>query len=150
MTRQTFSTIVLALSLTLALGVSSKGRDKQDDETVRVFIFAGQSNMVGSDSKVKDIKRFPPFAGARRIDSYAALYDVTHDWYPYIGPRSGLRGYFDACGGSGHGFKIGAAIGRHLARWISTNEVEEDFARLSYDRIANNEPFVGAYGGNRA
>ncbi|MDE2715197.1 MAG: hypothetical protein OSB74_12615, partial [Verrucomicrobiota bacterium] len=29
----------------------------------RVFIFAGQSNMVGSDSKVKDIKRFPPFEG---------------------------------------------------------------------------------------
>lgn len=38
----------------------------QDDETVRVFIFAGQSNMVGSDSKVKDIKRFPPFAGLEK------------------------------------------------------------------------------------
>ena len=36
---------------------------QQDDKTVRVFIFAGQSNMVGSDSKVKDIRRFPPFAG---------------------------------------------------------------------------------------
>ncbi|HIE71511.1 MAG TPA: hypothetical protein EYP98_15795 [Planctomycetes bacterium] len=35
----------------------------EDNKTVRVFIFAGQSNMVGSDSKVKDIKRFPPFAG---------------------------------------------------------------------------------------
>lgn len=34
-----------------------------DRKTVRVFVFAGQSNMVGSDSKVKDIKRFPPFAG---------------------------------------------------------------------------------------
>ena len=34
-----------------------------DDKTLRVFIFAGQSNMVGSDSKVKDIKKFPPFAG---------------------------------------------------------------------------------------
>ena len=34
-----------------------------DTKTLRVFIFAGQSNMVGSDSKVKDIKRFPPFAG---------------------------------------------------------------------------------------
>ncbi|MBI1313668.1 hypothetical protein GC176_20440 [bacterium] len=33
-----------------------------DNSTVRVFIFAGQSNMVGSDSKVQDIKRFPPFA----------------------------------------------------------------------------------------
>lgn len=34
-----------------------------DDKTIRVFIFAGQSNMVGSDSKVKDINRFPPFVG---------------------------------------------------------------------------------------
>ena len=34
-----------------------------DIQTLRVFIFAGQSNMVGSDSKVKDIQRFPPFAG---------------------------------------------------------------------------------------
>ena len=34
-----------------------------DDTTLRVFIFAGQSNMVGSDSKVADIRRFPPFAG---------------------------------------------------------------------------------------
>ena len=34
-----------------------------DDELVRVFIFAGQSNMVGSDSKVVDIERFPPFRG---------------------------------------------------------------------------------------
>ncbi|MCA9205517.1 MAG: hypothetical protein KDA59_20835 [Planctomycetales bacterium] len=30
---------------------------------IRVFIFAGQSNMVGTHSKVKDINRFPPFAG---------------------------------------------------------------------------------------
>ena len=37
--------------------------DADDGKTVRVFIFAGQSNMVGSDSKVRDIKRFPPFVG---------------------------------------------------------------------------------------
>ena len=36
---------------------------QEDDKILRVFIFAGQSNMVGSDSKVKDIQRFPPFAG---------------------------------------------------------------------------------------
>ena len=40
-----------------------------DDRTVRVFIFAGQSNMVGSDSKVEDIKRFPPFAGLEKAQS---------------------------------------------------------------------------------
>ena len=35
----------------------------EDSETLRVFIFAGQSNMVGSDSKTEDIQQFPPFAG---------------------------------------------------------------------------------------
>ncbi len=33
------------------------------DKTLRVFIFAGQSNMVGSDSKVKDIDLFLPLTG---------------------------------------------------------------------------------------
>ncbi len=33
-----------------------------DTKTLRVFIFAGQSNMVGTHSKVADIPRFPPFA----------------------------------------------------------------------------------------
>lgn len=35
----------------------------EEETTLRVFIFAGQSNMVGSDSKVQDIGRFPPFVG---------------------------------------------------------------------------------------
>jgi len=34
-----------------------------EDDILRVFIFAGQSNMVGSDSKVADIERFPPYRG---------------------------------------------------------------------------------------
>ncbi len=32
-------------------------------KTLRIFIFAGQSNMVGSDSNAKEISRFPPFVG---------------------------------------------------------------------------------------
>ncbi|MBL8723743.1 MAG: hypothetical protein JNK49_06830 [Planctomycetes bacterium] len=35
-----------------------------DDKVVRVFVFAGQSNMVGADSKVADVERYPPFTGA--------------------------------------------------------------------------------------
>ncbi len=34
-----------------------------DTRTLRVFIFAGQSNMVGTHSRVVDIQRFPPFVG---------------------------------------------------------------------------------------
>ena len=61
MTRSKHSTIVLLFLWPLVL--SLQAQQNNDDETLRVFIFAGQSNMVGSDSKVKDIKRFPPFEG---------------------------------------------------------------------------------------
>ena len=53
-------TITAALSLLLA-SICLAAEDEK--EAVRVFIFAGQSNMVGSDSKVADIVRFPPFVG---------------------------------------------------------------------------------------
>ena len=34
-----------------------------DDQTLRVFIFAGQSNMEGADSHVSKVANFPPFHG---------------------------------------------------------------------------------------
>jgi glycine/D-amino acid oxidase-like deaminating enzyme len=83
------------------------------------------------------------------VSAYTALYDVTPDWYPFVGPRAGLEGYYDASGGSGHGFKIAPAIGAELARWILSGEVASDFARLSHDRIGAGQLFQGAYGGNR-
>ncbi len=37
-----------------------------EEQPLRVFIFAGQSNMVGTHSKVEHIHRFPPFADLDR------------------------------------------------------------------------------------
>lgn len=52
----------------LLLGASCVGvlQAQDDDQTLRVFLFAGQSNMVGSDSRVEDIGQFPPFAGLEK------------------------------------------------------------------------------------
>ena len=62
--RPSICCVWLALLATLPTASATAGSPLQaDDTTVRVFIFAGQSNMVGSDSKVEDIQRFPPFAG---------------------------------------------------------------------------------------
>src|SRR5687768_4867637 len=41
-------------------------RCAESDKTLRVFIFAGQSNMVGTHARVADIKRFPPFVGLEK------------------------------------------------------------------------------------
>ena len=72
-----------------------------DTKTLRVFIFAGQSNMVGTHSKVKDINRFPPFAGldqpqAKVLFSYKLgreTMETSNGWIPmqptrdYFGPE---------------------------------------------------------------
>jgi len=57
MTRPNLLTFAIFLSLAATVSIGSA------KEPVRVFIFAGQSNMEGADSKVADIARFPPFAG---------------------------------------------------------------------------------------
>ncbi len=62
MNRPRVKALTLASVFTL-LCVNVAPLRADDDTTLRVFIFAGQSNMVGSDSKVQDIQRFPPFAG---------------------------------------------------------------------------------------
>ncbi|MFO1061132.1 MAG: FAD-binding oxidoreductase [Dongiaceae bacterium] len=94
-------------------------------------------------------RRIPAFAGSRLVDSYASLYDVTPDWHPFIGPRREVAGYWDANGGSGHGFKFGPAFGESLARWMLAGEVEADFSRLSHDRLADGRSFTQTFGGNR-
>jgi glycine/D-amino acid oxidase-like deaminating enzyme len=94
-------------------------------------------------------RRCPAFAGMTLLNSYAALYDVTPDWYPFVGARHDVDGYFDFNGGSGHGFKIAPAIAEELAELILTGRVRDDFAALSHDRIAAGRLFAGAYGGNR-
>ena len=122
-------------------------KDYEDVDPANYKLTADQDFIAEVQGRVQH--RIPPFQGARLVDSYAALYDVTPDWYPFIGPRRALAGYCDACGGSGHGFKLAPAIGEELARLIVTGDVAEDFARLSYDRLADGRPFVQAFGGNR-
>jgi hypothetical protein len=60
---------ILLLSL-IRLDSLAAQSDRNDTNTTRVFIFAGQSNMVGSDSKAKDVARFPPFAGLELPQSH--------------------------------------------------------------------------------
>ena len=66
MTQKYSFPLIIACLLSFFSAIPLTTRGQQDDTTLRVFIFAGQSNMVGSDSKVKDIRRFPPFAGLEK------------------------------------------------------------------------------------
>ena len=102
-----------------------------------------------SDVQTRLERRIPPMQGARLIHAYTALYDVTPDWYPFVGPRGDLAGYADFNGGSGHGFKIAPALAEGLASWLLDGATAEDFRQLSHDRVAQRRLFVQSYGGNR-
>lgn len=77
----------------------AKASDPDPTEPLRVFIFAGQSNMVGSDSKVADIHRFPPFAGLEEAqDEVLFSYCIGREnkrrsegWVP-LAPVGGIVG----------------------------------------------------------
>ncbi len=111
-------------------------RTPDDDETADIF--------------ARLVTRIPVLSGTTLVDGYAALYDVTPDWMPFVGPRAGLDGYVDLCGGSGHLFKTAPAIARELADWMLTGTVADDFRQLSYDRVPAQDLFQQRFGGNRA
>ncbi len=78
-----------------------------------------------SDDEAADLlsvllPRFPRLAELGIRPGYAALYDMSPDDNPLIGPVPGLTGLFVVCGSSGHGFKLGAGVGEEVARLVTT------------------------------
>jgi glycine/D-amino acid oxidase-like deaminating enzyme len=64
-------------------------------------------------------QQFPAFAGARVVQEWAGLIDVTPDAVPVISTVDAVPGLVVATGFSGHGFGIGPAAG-HLAADLVT------------------------------
>jgi glycine/D-amino acid oxidase-like deaminating enzyme len=63
--------------------------------------------------------RYPAFAGARIVESWAGFIDATPDTVPVISPVDGLSGLLVATGFSGHGFGIAPGAGYLVADMVS-------------------------------
>jgi sarcosine oxidase subunit beta len=91
-----------------------------------------------------------PNYGGAFVTGYSGVYDITEDWYPIVGEEE-LGGYYSCFGGSGHGFKIGPAIGESLAAVIAGQEPRIDISSLSGSRFSEGRTFGSVWGpGNRA
>jgi sarcosine oxidase, subunit beta len=66
------------------------------------------------------VPRFPNIAQLGIRPGYAALYDMSPDDNPIIGKIPKVDGLYVVCGSSGHGFKIGPAVGEEVARLVAT------------------------------
>lgn len=98
------------------------------------------------DSGERLIRRFPPMERSQSTGGYAALYDITPDWHPIIDEVPAGSGFFICAGFSGHGFKLGPAVGVMAADLLtrsSSPEFDPSMFRLS--RYAEDKPVRGQY-----
>jgi glycine/D-amino acid oxidase-like deaminating enzyme len=95
--------------------------------------------------------RLPALAGALALNSYTGLYDVTPDWHPVLGGVDGIDGFYLCAGFSGHGFKIGPAIGELMAEEVLDGGAHSvDIGRFGIGRFEQGNLIEAAYGANRA
>jgi sarcosine oxidase subunit beta len=83
------------------------------------------------------IDRLPILAGARRVSSWAGLYEVTPDAHPIIGPVREVDGYYLVTGFSGHGFMHGPIAGLLVAETIIFGQPATlDLSTIDYYRFS--------------
>jgi sarcosine oxidase subunit beta len=75
----------------------------------------------------------PDLKKAAVLRNWAGSYTMTPDGNPIV-DESPIKGLYIASGMSGHGFMFGPAIGKHLAKFMTTGEWGADFSEFSIKR----------------
>jgi sarcosine oxidase, subunit beta len=88
--------------------------------------------------------RVPRFKEAVSTGGWASLYDVSPDWMPVIGEVA--PGVFVDAGTSGHGFKLGPALGADVAALVSGNEVDAAIREFTPARFSAGHALAAGYG----
>jgi sarcosine oxidase subunit beta len=91
-------------------------------------------------------RRYPVMERGTSAGGWASLYDITPDWHHIMGALPGAEGLYCTAGTSGHGFKLGPAVGEMMADLIiNGEEAEADINMFSFDRFAEGEEVKGQY-----
>lgn len=92
------------------------------------------------------VKRYPPMEQSENTGGYASLYAITPDWHPIIDEVPPGSGFYLCSGFSGHGFKLGPAIGDMVADLL-TGESDPEFeaSLFRYNRFEENDLVRGQY-----
>ncbi len=79
------------------------------------------------------------------------MYAITPDWHPIVDELLPGSGFFICAGFSGHGFKLGPAVGIMVADMLTRRSAPEfDPHLFRFRRYADNDPVQGQYDYNIA
>jgi len=92
------------------------------------------------------VRRYPAMEWSESTGGYASLYDITPDWHPIIDQVPAGSGFYLCAGFSGHGFKLGPAVGLVVADLLTgASEPEFDPYLFRLSRYAEGQPVCGQY-----
>jgi sarcosine oxidase subunit beta len=101
---------------------------------------------IVADFSERVARRYPLMERGTSAGGWASLYDITPDWHPIMGALPGVEGLYCAAGTSGHGFKLGPAVGEMMADLIVHGEKDEaDINMFSFDRFVEGGGVEGKY-----
>ncbi len=92
------------------------------------------------------VNRYPALEASESTGGFAALYAITPDWHPLIDELIPGSGLYVCAGFSGHGFKLGPAVGLMTADMVLGEEtpgMDRELFRIS--RYAEGDPVRGQY-----
>ncbi|NOX61338.1 MAG: FAD-binding oxidoreductase [Chloroflexi bacterium] len=92
------------------------------------------------------VTRYPAMEQSQSAGGYASFYAITPDWHPIVDEVPAESGFFMCSGFSGHGFKLGPAVG-HMMADLVTRESEPlfDHHLFRYSRFAEDDLVRGQY-----
>lgn len=92
------------------------------------------------------VKRYPPMVDAESTTAYSSIYGVTPDWHPIVDEVPEGSGCYICAGFSGHGYKLGPAVGVMVADLITGEQSAQFSADLfRADRFAAGDLVRGRY-----
>ena len=92
------------------------------------------------------VKRYPAMEQSQFTGGYASLYAITPDWHPILDELPPGSGCFICSGFSGHGFKLGPAVGLMMADMVTGDRQSEfDPHLFRFSRFAEQDPVRGQY-----
>jgi sarcosine oxidase subunit beta len=98
------------------------------------------------DAGERLIRRYPPLEHSQSTGGYASLYAITPDWHPIVDEVPAGSGFFICAGFSGHGFKLGPAVGVMAADLLTRQSLPQfDPGLFRLSRYTENKPVRGQY-----
>jgi len=92
------------------------------------------------------IRRYPALEQGESRGGYSSLYAITPDWHPIVDELPAGSGFFICSGFSGHGFKLGPAVGLMTADMMTgQKDGQFDPHLFRFGRFASGDEVRGQY-----